>query len=260
MNRADVVVERVGRVAVIRLDRPPVNALSMAMQDRLGEIAHDLSADAGVRAVVVTGNGKNFAAGVDIKEMSQLGVTQMSSRVKVMQECFTAVAKIGKPVVAAVNGYALGGGCELALCADRRIAGESTTLGQPEILLGIMPGAGGTQRLPRLIGSSAAKDLIFTGRRVHAQEALALGLVDEVVPDAELVDRAVAWAAQFENSPSWAISWAKESIDTGLETDLDNGLTIEATGFASLFGTEDRRIGMKSFLESGPGKAVFRGR
>ncbi|MGJ6979350.1 enoyl-CoA hydratase/isomerase family protein [Aestuariimicrobium soli] len=260
METAGVVVERVGRVAVIRLDRPPVNALTMAMQDRLGDVARELSADAGVRAVVVTGNGKNFAAGVDIKEMSTLGVAQMSSRVRVMQDCFTAVAKISKPVVAAVNGYALGGGCELALCADRRIAGTSTTLGQPEIQLGIMPGAGGTQRLPRLIGPSAAKDLIFTGRRVHTDEALSLGLVDEVVPDDQVFERALAWAQQFDNSPSWALSWAKEAIDSGLEADLDNGLVIEATGFASLFGTEDRRIGMKSFIDEGPGKAVFRGR
>lgn len=260
MGEAEVVVERLERVAVVRLNRPPVNALSMAMQDQIARIANELSRDPQVRAVVITGNQKAFAAGVDVKEMAAMGVGEMSNRVRVMQECFSAVATISKPVVAAVTGYALGGGCELALCADRRIAGTSAVFGQPEILLGIMPGAGGTQRLPRLIGSSAAKDMIFTGRQVRADEAKTLGLADEVVPDDEVLDRAVAWAQQFDNSPSWALSWAKEAIDSGLEADLAHGLEIEAVGFASLFATEDRRIGMKSFIDEGPGKAVFRGR
>jgi enoyl-CoA hydratase/carnithine racemase len=170
------------------------------------------------------------------------------------------VAKIPKPVVAAVTGYALGGGCELALCADIRIAGEGATLGQPEILLGIIPGAGGTQRLSRLVGPSRAKDIIFTGRFVQADEALRIGLVDRVVPDAQVYTEALAWAQQFSAAASYAVRAAKESIDRGLEVDLDTGLEIERVQFAALFATEDRGIGMRSFMENGPGKAEFRGR
>lgn len=252
-------MEVVDTTAVITLDRPPVNALTMAMHDRIGELARQIARTESVKAVVITGHGKAFAAGNDIAEMQVMSVTQMAARVHPMQACLSAVAKLPKPVVAAVNGYALGGGCELALCADRRIASSRARLGLPEVTLGIMPGIGGTQRLPRLIGPSKAKDLIFTGRHVDAEEALGLGLVDEVVEPDDLLERALAWAAQFRDAASWALRWAKEAIDTGLETDLDTGLMIEATGFASLFGTEDRRRGMKSFLEEGPGKATFRG-
>ncbi|MGA4668536.1 enoyl-CoA hydratase/isomerase family protein [Propionibacteriaceae bacterium Y1923] len=252
-------MEVVDTTAVITLDRPPVNAMTMAMHDRIGELARQVARTETIKAVVLTGNGRAFAAGNDIAEMQDMSVTQMAARVHPMQACFTAVAKLPKPVVAAVNGYALGGGCELALCADRRIASSKAKLGLPEVTLGIMPGIGGTQRLPRLIGPSQAKDLIFTGRRVDADEALRIGLVDEVVEPEELMERALAWAGQFRDAASWALRWAKEAIDTGLETDLDTGLMIEATGFASLFGTDDRRLGMKSFLEEGPGKASFRG-
>jgi enoyl-CoA hydratase/carnithine racemase len=162
--------------------------------------------------------------------------------------------------VAAVNGYALGGGCELALCADRRIAATDAVLGQPEILLGVIPGAGGTQRLTRLVGPSKAKDLIFTGRFVKADEALAIGLVDELVEPAEVYDRAVAWAGQFASGPALALRAAKAAVDAGLDVSLETGLAIEAQQFAALFATEDRSIGMKSFVEQGPGKAEFTGR
>ncbi|MGA4507339.1 enoyl-CoA hydratase/isomerase family protein [Propionibacteriaceae bacterium G1746] len=253
-------LEVVETTAVITLDRPPVNAMTMAMHDRIAELAREAGRNDAVKAVVVTGNGKAFAAGNDIGEMQAMSVAQMAARVHPMQACFTTVAKLPKPVVAAVNGYALGGGCELALCADRRIASSRAKLGLPEVTLGIMPGIGGTQRLPRLVGPSRAKQLIFTGRRVDAAEALDMGLVDEVVEPEDLMDAALDWAHQFRDAASWALRWAKEAIDTGLETDLDTGLMIEATGFASLFGTDDRRIGMKSFLEDGPGRAVFRGR
>ena len=168
--------------------------------------------------------------------------------------------EIPKPVVAAVTGYALGGGCELALCADFRIAGEGAKLGQPEILLGIIPGAGGTQRLTRLVGPARAKDIIFTGRFVAAAEALAIGLVDRVVPDAEVYDAALAWARQFSRAAAFALRAAKESVDRGFEVDLDTGLEIERLQFAALFATEDRGTGMGSFVEEGPGKAEFQGR
>jgi enoyl-CoA hydratase/carnithine racemase len=177
-----------------------------------------------------------------------------------LQSAFTAVARIPKPVVAAVTGYALGGGCELALCADLRFAADNAVLGQPEILLGVIPGAGGTQRLTRLVGPSRAKDIIFTGRFVQADEALAIGLVDRVHPAESVYDEAVAYCRQFTTAATYALRAAKETIDRGIETDLETGLELERQQFAALFATEDRTIGMSSFVESGPGKAEFRGR
>ncbi|MFJ4833326.1 enoyl-CoA hydratase/isomerase family protein [Streptomyces sp. NPDC088747] len=245
-------------VGTIRLDRPPMNALDVATQDRLKELAEEAAGREDVRAVVLYGGEKVFAAGADIKEMQDMDHASMVVRSRGLQDSFTAVARIPKPVVAAVTGYALGGGCELALCADYRIAGENAKLGQPEILLGVIPGAGGTQRLSRLIGPSRAKDLIFTGRMVKAEEALALGLVDRVVPAEEVYAQAHEWAARLARGPAIALRAAKESIDLGLETDIDTGLAIERSWFAGLFATEDRERGMRSFVKEGPGKAKFR--
>ena len=244
-------------VGTIRLDRPPMNALDVATQDRLKELAEEATNRPDVRAVVLYGGEKVFAAGADIKEMQAMDHAAMVVRSRALQDSFTAVARIPKPVVAAVTGYALGGGCELALCADYRIAGDNAKLGQPEILLGLIPGAGGTQRLSRLIGPSKAKDLIFTGRMVKADEALALGLVDRVVPADEVHTAAHAWAARLAQGPAIALRAAKESIDAGLETDIETGLTVERNWFAGLFATEDRERGMRSFVEEGPGKAKF---
>ncbi|MEU6389031.1 enoyl-CoA hydratase-related protein [Streptomyces sp. NPDC046939] len=244
-------------VGTIRLDRPPMNALDVAVQDRIKELAEEATARTEVRAVVVRGSEKVFAAGADIKEMQAMDHAAMVGRARGLQDAFSAVARIPKPVVAAVTGYALGGGCELALCADFRIAADNAKLGQPEILLGLIPGAGGTQRLARLIGPSKAKDLIFTGRQVKADEALALGLVDRVVPADEVFSAAHDWAAKLAKGPAIALRAAKESIDAGLETDLETGLAIERTWFAGLFATEDRATGMRSFVEEGPGKAKF---
>ncbi|MGW0603819.1 enoyl-CoA hydratase/isomerase family protein [Streptomyces sp. NPDC002640] len=244
-------------VGTIRLDRPPMNALDIATQDRIKELAEEITGRDDVRAVVVYGGEKVFAAGADIKEMRAMDHAAMVARGRGLQDSFTAVARIPKPVVAAITGYALGGGCELALCADYRIAADNAKLGQPEILLGLIPGAGGTQRLARLIGPSRAKDLIFTGRHVRADEALSLGLVDRVVPAADVYTEAHAWAAKLAQGPAVALRAAKESVDAGLETDLDTGLAIERNWFAGLFATEDRERGMKSFVEEGPGKAKF---
>ncbi|MBA9048223.1 MULTISPECIES: enoyl-CoA hydratase/isomerase family protein [Streptomyces] len=244
-------------VGTLRLDRPPMNALDVATQDRLRELAEEATRRDDVRAVVIYGGERVFAAGADIKEMQNMDHTAMVLRSRGLQDAFTAVARIPKPVVAAITGYALGGGCELALCADYRIAADNAKLGQPEILLGLIPGAGGTQRLPRLVGPSKAKDLIFTGRMVRADEALAIGLVDRVVPAAEVYEQAHTWAAKLAQGPAVALRAAKEAVDVGLETDIDTGLAVERNWFAGLFATEDRERGMRSFVEEGPGKAKF---
>jgi enoyl-CoA hydratase/carnithine racemase len=192
-------------VGTIRLDRPKMNALDAAMQDEIRAIATEAAERDDVRAVVVYGGERVFAAGADIKEMADMSYTDMVSRSGDLQASFTAVAEIPKPVVAAVTGYALGGGCELALCADFRIAADNATLGQPEILLGVIPGAGGTQRLTRLVGPSKAKDIIFSGRFVKAEEALQIGLVDRVVPADSVYAEAVAWAKQFSGAAAYAV-------------------------------------------------------
>jgi enoyl-CoA hydratase/carnithine racemase len=247
-------------VATIRVDRPKMNALNAQVQEEIREAAIEASARDDVRAVVLYGGEKVFAAGADIKEMADLSYTEMVVRSGRLQSAFTAVAKIPKPVVAAVTGYALGGGCELAMCADIRIAGEGATLGQPEILLGIIPGAGGTQRLTRLVGPAKAKDIIFTGRFVKADEALRIGLVDRVVPDDDVYTAALAWARRFSSAAAFALRAAKGAVDRGLEVDLETGLEIERLEFAALFATRDQGIGMRSFVEKGPGKAQFEGR
>jgi enoyl-CoA hydratase/carnithine racemase len=253
-------VDRDQGIATIRLDRPKMNALNAQVQDEIAAAALEVDADPGVRAVVLYGGEKVFAAGADIKEMAEASFAQVAADSRRLQAAFTAVARIGKPVVAAVTGYALGGGLELALCADFRVAGEGARLGQPEILLGIIPGAGGTQRLPRLIGPARAKDIVFTGRFVGATEALRIGLVDKVVPDGEVYRAARDLVAQYANGPAVALRAAKQAIDAGLEVDLDAGLEIERLNFAALFATEDQRTGMRSFIENGPGKATFAGR
>jgi enoyl-CoA hydratase/carnithine racemase len=253
-------VERDQGIATIRLDRPKMNALNAQVQDEIAAAALEVDADPEIRAVVLYGGEKVFAAGADIKEMAEASFAQVAADSRRLQAAFTAVAKIGKPVVAAVTGYALGGGLELALCADFRVVGEGARLGQPEILLGIIPGAGGTQRLPRLIGPARAKDIVFTGRFVGAAEALQIGLVDKVVPDGEVYRAARDLVAQYANGPAVALRAAKQAIDAGLEVDLDTGLEIERLNFAALFATEDQRTGMRSFIENGPGKATFAGR
>jgi enoyl-CoA hydratase/carnithine racemase len=248
-----------GGIGTIRLDRPKINALNAAVQDEIRAAALEASERNDVRAVIVYGGERVFAAGADIKEMQGMTYTDMVRRSGALQSSFTAVAQIPKPVVAAVTGYALGGGCELALCCDFRIAGASAKLGQPEILLGVIPGAGGTQRLARLLGPAKAKDLVFSGRFVDADEALAIGLVDQVVPDEQVYDAARARLQPYVTGPAYALRAAKEAIDRGLETDLATGLEIERMLFAGLFATRDREIGMTSFVEQGPGKARFEG-
>jgi enoyl-CoA hydratase/carnithine racemase len=253
-------VEFAGGIATIRLDRPKMNALNAQVQGEIAGAAAQVSADSAVRAVILYGGERVFAAGADIKEMASMGYPAMAERSAALQASFSAVADIPKPVVAAVTGYALGGGLELALCADFRVLGESAKVGQPEILLGIIPGAGGTQRLPRLVGPAKAKDLIFSGRPMGAAEALAIGLADQVVPDADVYQAARDLVAQYSAGPALALRAAKQAVNRGLEVDLVTGLEIERLQFAALFATEDQKTGMRSFVENGPGKAVFEGR
>ena len=229
------------------------------MTAELAEAARAAAADE-VRAVVIYGGEKVFAGGADIKVMAEAGYAEMASRSRRLQDTMDLVAGLGKPVVAAITGYALGGGLELALAADFRVAGERARVGQPEILLGVIPGAGGTQRLTRLVGPAKAKDIVFTGRMVAAAEALEIGLVDRVVPDAEVYPAALDLVQRYVGGPALALRAAKQAIDYGLGVDLATGLEIERVQFAALFGTEDQRAGMRSFLENGPGKATFTGR
>ena len=247
-------------IGTMRLDRPPMNALHAAMQEEIRAAAAEASARADVHAVVVYGGEKVFAAGADVKEMRAMSYTDMAERSGALQSAFSAVAAVGKPTVAAITGYALGGGCELALCCDFRVAAEDARLGQPEILLGLIPGAGGTQRLARLLGPARAKDLIFTGRFVDAAEALAIGLVDDVVAPGEVYAAARRRVERYVGGPTQALRAAKAAVDRGLDVDLATGLEIERALFSGLFATRDREIGMTSFVEEGPGKARFEGR
>jgi enoyl-CoA hydratase/carnithine racemase len=246
-------------IGTIWLARPPMNALDIEVQEGIRAAAEEAAERRDVSAVIVYGGEKVFAAGADIKQMQAMSYTDMVDRSAALQSSLTAVARIPKPTVAAVTGYALGGGCELALCCDFRVAGENAKLGQPEILLGVIPGAGGTQRLARLVGPAKAKDLIYTGRFVGSAEALAIGLVDEVVPADDVYAAARRRVERYVGGPAYALRAAKEAVDRGLETDLTTGLEIERMLFAGLFATRDRELGMSSFVEQGPGKAQFEG-
>ena len=247
-------------IGTIRLNRPPMNALNRQMQTELLAAALEASALEEVKAVIVHGGEKVFAAGADVKELLQFSGAEMAEIEADLQRALGAISEIPKPTVAAISGYALGGGLEVALGADRRIVGDNAKLGFPEILLGIIPGGGGTQRLARLIGPAKAKDVVFTGRFVEVDEALAIGLVDEVVAPDEVYNAAWRWAAQFTGGASKALAAAKASIDEGIGLDLAEGLKVEQREFAELFNTEDQRIGMESFIANGPGKAQFTGK
>ena len=244
-------------VALVRLDRPKMNALSTALLGQLADAAADLTADP-PGAVVVWGGERIFAAGADIAEFK--GPEEARVIGGRFREALDAVAAIPRAVIAAVNGYALGGGCELALACDFRVAAENAKFGQPEILLGIIPGGGGTQRLARLVGPARAKDLILTGRQVPADEAERIGLADRVVPAADVLDTALGWAAELAKGAVVAQGLAKSAIDEGLSRTLPDGLAWEQDLFADVFATEDATTGVRSFLEHGPGKATFRGR
>jgi enoyl-CoA hydratase/carnithine racemase len=253
-----VLLEPHDGVTLLRLNNPPMNALSRALLAELRDAARQLAADAAVKAVVVAGGEKAFAAGADISEFGDQDAARAIETA--FREAFDAVATIPRPVIAAIGGYALGGGMELALACDLRVASENARLGQPEILLGIIPGAGGTQRLTRLVGPARAKELIWSGRQVRANEALEMGLVDRVAAPAELEVAALHWAAELAAGAVVAMGHAKRAIDQGLDGSLAAGLDLEADLFVDVFGTEDAKTGVASFLANGPGKAKFAGR
>jgi enoyl-CoA hydratase/carnithine racemase len=251
-----LVERRADGVAVVTLNNPKVNALSRELLADLLAAADDLTTNP-PGAVVVTGGERIFAAGADI---SQFGGPDEARRVGgAFHAALNAIAALPRFVIAAVSGYALGGGCELALACDYRIAGERAVFGQPEVLLGIIPGGGGTQRLSRLVGPARAKELMITGRQVKADEALRIGLADEVVPGEALHERALALAAEVAKGAVLAQGMIKEAVDRGLDQPLEGGLALELGLFEAAFRTNDSQAGVASFLADGPGKATFTG-
>ncbi|GAC1366029.1 MAG: enoyl-CoA hydratase-related protein [Actinomycetota bacterium] len=247
-------------VGLLTLNSPPLNILAQAVIAELGAAADALAQSTEVRALVIAGEGRHFSAGADVGEFAAMSVADIHRYGQVLDWAFRGMAHLPMVTIAAVNGFALGGGCELALTADFRFAGDRATFALPEIQLGLIPGAGGTQRLPRLIGPARAKGMILTGRRVGAQEALRVGLADAVFPAAELLEQALAAAQGYAKGPQVALRAAKQAVDQALGGSLEAGLDLERASFSLLFGTEDWRAGVTSFQENGPGKASFAGR
>ncbi len=249
MDHVEITID--GAVALVRLDRPPVNALSEQVALELKEAFGGLT-DPAVRAVVVTGQ-PHFAAGADIKGFKaafDAGVTERSAWS--LQEAIALLESLEKPTIAAVHGYALGGGLELAMGADFRYLAEDALVGQPEILLGIIPGAGGTQRLPRLVGFQRAKEMILSGRQVGAEEALAMGLADKVLPSEAVLDVALADAAEMATRATLAAAAAKQALNRGFGLPVSSGLDVEREAFQRAFGSEDAREGVNAFVEKRP--------
>lgn len=247
-------------VALVRLNRPKVNALNTQVGHELLAAATELETRRDIRAVVLWGGPRFFAAGADIGEFPiNEGVRDPSGMVDALNAANFKLENLPQITIAAVNGFALGGGCELSMSTDFRVCGESAMFGQPEILLGLIPGAGGTQRLTRLIGITKAKELNYTGRNVGSAEALALGLVSAVYPDDEVCDKALEMAAAYAKGPAALVN-AKRAIMDGLHVSIEEAIAIERNEFIASFQTDDALIGVKSFLQQGPGKASFTGR
>ena len=247
-------------VATIRLDRPPMNAINDVLTRQLREAAEEASMREDVGAVVIWGGPQIFAAGADVKMMVDMTPREVKPMIQGLQDVYNEVEEIPKVTIAAINGYCLGGGLELAMCADLRFCAEDARLGQPEIMLGIIPGAGGTQRLPRLVGLGRAKDIIYSGRPVRSEEAKAIGLVNDVFPAEEVYTKAVERARRYADGPRVALRAAKVATNWGARGEFRAGIILEREVFADLFSTEDQKTGMTSLLEQGPGKATFAGR
>ena len=246
-------------VAVIRIDRPKVNAISGQLSTELLDVAKELQGRSDIRAVVMWGGPRFFAAGADIGEFPSDGPAEdrdPTGMTDPLNEALLTIEGLDQITISAVNGFALGGGCELSMCTDFRVCGERAVFGQPEILLGIIPGAGGTQRLTRLVGITKSKELNYSGRQVKADEALAIGLVSAVYPDEAVIDKALDMAEEYANGPA-ALKHVKRSIMGGLNVDIAEAIQVERNEFKASFQTDDAVIGIKSFLEHGPGKADF---
>jgi enoyl-CoA hydratase len=241
-----------GGVGIIRLDRPPMNAINEELTADLRSAAREAADREDVGAVVLWGGEKVFAAGADVKMMAPMGPPDVRRMIEGLQDTFNLVEDLPKVTIAAITGYALGGGCELAMCADFRYAAEDARLGQPEISLGIIPGAGGTQRLPRLVGPARAKDLIYSGRMLSAAEALDIGLVDRVSPAGDVLSMAMEAARTYAQGPRAALRAAKVAVNWGARGNVRTGLLIEREVFADLFATQDQTEGMTAFVEKRP--------
>ena len=255
--RLDVDVDT--RVGTLVLDRPPLNVIDLATWRGIAELVTEASQHEDVRALVVRGDGRALAAGADVRAFTDWGPEDAAAAAAVMHGALDALAALEMVTIAVITGYALGGGCELALACDLRFAADNAKIGQPEVLLGALPGAGGTQRLPRLVGIGRAKELILTGRMIDMVEAPRIGLVDRVLPADEVLDAAHAEAARFAAGPA-SLALAKRAIDEGAGLPLADGLALERRLFAEAFATEDLRTGVTSFLADGPGVARFSGR
>lgn len=252
-------VERHDAVGVIRIDRPKVNALDAAVVAGLNAACAQIEGDKTIRAAVVYGGERTFSAGADLKEMAQGSPEDVRGRVGALQRVCDRIESLFVVTIAAINGYALGGGCELALACDFRFVAASARLGQPEIVVGLIPGAGGTQRLPRLVGPARARRMIYTGDFVDAATALEWGLADEIV-EGDVLQAALEQAARYASGPTLSLAAAKRAINRGLDGPLSAGLAIELDEFTALFLTEDTRHGLESFAASGPGKAKYKGK
>ena len=245
-----IILEKKERVATLTLNRPPMNPLNRQMYEELGQASEELNADPEVKVVIITGAGeKAFAAGLDVKEVEGKSVTEMKDFWACSRDAASRVAGIEKPVIAAISGLALGGGLELALCCDLRIAAEGTRFGQPEVTLGIIPGGGGTQRLPRLIGAARAKELLFTGAMIDAETALEIGLVNKVVPPDALMEEAAALATTIAAMPAVALKMIKHAVDHGINMDLNSAIIFEGESFMLSYTSEDGREGLRAFVE-----------
>ena len=253
-----VILEKKDKAAIIRLNRPEaLNSLNEQVLKDLDHAVDEAEADREVRVIVITGEGKAFAAGADIAAMSTMNEAEAMAFGQLGQQVFRKIEMLDKPVIAAVNGYALGGGCELAMACDIRLASEKARFGQPEVKLGITPGYSGTQRLPRIVGKAKAMELILTGDQIKAAEAKEIGLVSKVTAPEELMEEALALAARIIQKAPLAVLYATKAIKEGLELDMDSGINVEAEFFAECFATEDQKEGMGAFLEHR--QAVFKG-
>lgn len=245
-----LIVDRTDDIVKVTINKPKsLNALNSEVLSELSVCFHALEEDREVSVIVITGEGKAFVAGADISEMQPLSSAQAYDFAKLAMDTFMLIEHMSKPVIAAVNGYALGGGCELSLACDIRIASEKAVFGQPEVGLGITPGFGGTQRLARTVGAGFAKEMIYTAKSIKADRALEIGLVNQVVPPEELEDAAMEMAKTIAGNAKLAVSYAKKAIVDGLQTDIHTGMDIEKLAFSLCFATEDQKEGMKAFLE-----------